>query len=53
MKEVNSAKLTNNMFQCFTALNVDVKADFQSVVLSEQAEILLFAEENVALKLKR
>ena len=32
---------------------VSVKADFQSVQFSERAEILLFAGENVALKLNR
>ena len=31
----------------------DLKADFQSVQFSERAEILLFAGENVALKLNR
>ena len=31
----------------------EVKADFQSVEFSERAEILLFAGENVALKLNR
>ena len=30
-----------------------VKADFQSVEISERAEILLFVRENVALKLNR
>ena len=30
-----------------------LKADFQSVEFSERAEILLFAEENIALKLNR
>ena len=30
-----------------------VKADFQSMEFSEWAEILLFARENVALKLNR
>ena len=30
-----------------------VKADFQSVEFSERAEFLLFARENVALKLNR
>ena len=32
---------------------IGVKADFQSVEFSERAEILLFAGENVALKLNR
>ena len=31
----------------------EFKADFQSVEFSERAEILLFARENVALKLNR
>ena len=32
---------------------VRIKADFQSAEFSERAEILLFAGENVALKLNR
>ena len=34
-------------------LDYAIKADFQSVEFSERAEILLFAGENVALKLNR
>ena len=33
--------------------NLSLKADLQSVEFSERAEILLFAGENVALKLKK
>ena len=34
-------------------LRCEPKADFQSVEFSERAEILLLAEENVVLKLKK
>ena len=39
------------MMRNFTKKFSHLKADFQSVEFSERAEILLFARENVALKL--
>ena len=42
-----------NRFELRCQLKQLLKADFQSVEFSERGEILLFAKENVALKLNR
>ena len=48
-----SQSLTVTRATKFTEGKSALKADFQSVQFSERAEILLFAGENVALKLNR